>query len=71
MPTHREADFFAAELPKREEHGRWKNQTASGQNKLTPSADRWKIRSTTYNGIAEAMAEQWGALTETQFRQAA
>jgi site-specific DNA-cytosine methylase len=41
---------------------RWGNQTDNGQNKLTPSADRWKIRSTTYNGIAQAMAEQWGAL---------
>ena len=28
--------------------------------KLPPSADRWKIRSTTFRGIAEAMAEQWG-----------
>jgi len=35
------------------------NQTASGQNKLPPSADRWKLRSVTYTGIAEAMAEQW------------
>ena len=26
---------------------------------LPPSADRWKLRSTTYLGIAEAMAEQW------------
>jgi site-specific DNA-cytosine methylase len=39
---------------------RWGNQTDSGQNKLTPSADRWKIRSKTYEGIAEAMATQWG-----------
>ncbi len=30
--------------------------------KLPPSADRWKIRSTTYQGIADAMAEQWGIL---------
>lgn len=29
---------------------------------LPPSADRWKLRSTTYMGIAEAMADQWGAL---------
>lgn len=36
------------------------NQTASGQNRLGPSADRWKIRSATYGGIARAMAEQWG-----------
>lgn len=35
------------------------NQTASGQNKLPPSKDRWKIRSATYRGIADAMASQW------------
>lgn len=29
---------------------------------LPPSADRWKLRSVTYAGIAEAMAEQWGKL---------
>lgn len=41
---------------------RWGNQTDSGQNKLPPSADRWAIRSETYEGIAEAMAAQWGNL---------
>lgn len=40
----------------------WANQTPSGQNKLGPSEDRWKLRSITYTGIAEAMAEQWGSL---------
>ena len=40
--------------------GRWENQTPSGQNKLGPSTDRWKIRSKTYEGIASAMASQWG-----------
>jgi site-specific DNA-cytosine methylase len=39
---------------------RWANQTDSGQNKLPPSAARWKMRSKTYQGIADAMAEQWG-----------
>lgn len=39
---------------------RWANQTDSGQNKLTPSADRAQRRSRTYPGIARAMAEQWG-----------
>lgn len=29
--------------------------------KLPPSKDRWKIRSATYQGIADAMAAQWGA----------
>lgn len=38
---------------------RWGNQTDNGQNKLAPSKGRWKIRSTTYKGIAKAMAEQW------------
>lgn len=38
---------------------RWSNQTDSGQNKLPPSDDRWAIRSETYLGIAEAMADQW------------
>lgn len=47
------------ELPPR---GRWENQTDSGQNRLGPSPDRWKIRSTTYAGIATAMARQWGKL---------
>ena len=42
------------------ESGRWNNQTPSGQNKLGPSEDRWKLRSATYKGIAQAMAEQWG-----------
>jgi site-specific DNA-cytosine methylase len=37
----------------------WNNQTKSGQNKLPPSKDRWKIRSKTYSGIAQAMAQQW------------
>lgn len=27
---------------------------------LPPSADRWKIRSATFKGIAAAMADQWG-----------
>lgn len=31
-------------------------------HKMPPSADRWKLRSTTYAGIAEAMADQWGSL---------
>ena len=39
---------------------RWSNQTDSGQNRLPPSKDRWKDRSRTYPGIAEAMAAAWG-----------
>jgi site-specific DNA-cytosine methylase len=29
-------------------------------HKLPPTSDRWKIRSKTYQGIADAMALQWG-----------
>lgn len=29
-------------------------------HKMPPSPDRWKLRSTTYQGIADAMAKQWG-----------
>ncbi len=37
-----------------------RNLTPSGQNKLGPSPTRWMDRSRTYQGIADAMAEQWG-----------
>lgn len=39
------------ELPKRERER---------LHYLPPSKDRWKLRSATYKGIAEAMAQQWG-----------
>lgn len=42
--------------------GIWSNQTKSRQNKLPPNKDRWKDRSRTYQGIGDAMAEQWGKL---------
>jgi len=29
-------------------------------HRMPPSADRWKLRSTTFVGIAAAMADQWG-----------
>ena len=28
-------------------------------HKMPPTADRWKLRSVTYQGIADAMAQQW------------
>jgi site-specific DNA-cytosine methylase len=31
---------------------------------MPPSQDRWKLRSTTYPGIAKAIADQWGAIKE-------
>lgn len=39
---------------------RWSNQTDTGQNRLSPSDNRWLERSATYPGIAAAMGDQWG-----------
>lgn len=41
------------------------NQTPSGQNNLGPSEHRWKERSRTYQGIADAFADQWGKVLTT------
>ena len=65
-PTQDEATYITidgysfATLLNPAPHPVWKNQTPSGQNKLGPSPNRAKLRSLTYQGIAEAMAEQWG-----------
>lgn len=40
---------------------RWDNQTDDGQNNLWGKKDRWKLRSKTFDGIANAMADQWGS----------
>lgn len=39
---------------------RWANQTDSGQNRLPPGESRADDRSETYQGVADAMADQWG-----------
>jgi hypothetical protein len=47
-------------IPPKKEDANWK-----GWNKVhrePPGPDRWKARSRTYTGIADAMAAQWGAL---------
>lgn len=51
-----------ADYPPRMVEGRprWSNQTDSGQNRLSPGANRWLERSATYPGIAAAMGAQWG-----------
>lgn len=60
-PTSFRQPRLAASSDGRSYSLRWGNQTDSGQNKEPPSQDRWKIRSATYAGWAEAMANQWGA----------
>lgn len=46
---------------------RWGNQTDSGQNRLSPSDDRWDKRSETFPGIGDAMAAQWGAFLRERY----
>ena len=41
---------------------RFDNQTDSGQNRLSPSAGRAMDRAKTYQGWADAMADQWGRI---------
>lgn len=45
---------------------RWSNQTNSGQNRLSPGRDRANQRSKTYEGIAAAMAHQWGSTSHQE-----
>lgn len=40
---------------------RWGNQTDSGQNRLSPGADRWKDRSRTFPHTADAVAKHWSS----------
>lgn len=55
LPTLRPTEMVAPEY-------RGGNLTPSGQNRLGPSSHRWKDRSRTYQGVADAMAAQWGSL---------
>jgi len=54
LPPLRETNNVKEEFLKREK------KDAQRLHYLPPSPDRWKLRSTTFQGIAEAMASQWG-----------
>jgi hypothetical protein len=60
LPKLEPTDVLEPEAWQTNGRPRWRNQTPTGQNKLGPSKDRWKLRSRTYEGIAAAMAAQWG-----------
>ena len=64
LPKLRPTQFVEPRIvvtPSGKEAMRWANQCDNfGHDKLPPSADRWKLRSATYPGIAQAMAKQWG-----------
>ena len=52
IPTHKSGDLFAVEEP---------GERVARVHLEPPGPDRWKNRSRTYSGIADAMADQWGS----------
>lgn len=60
LPLLKPTNILTANSFQKNGKPRWNNMTPTGQNKLGPSEDRWKIRSRTYPEIAEAFASQWG-----------
>lgn len=57
--------FWLRGLPQLQTTGTLDGSTARDEcHKAPPSADRWKIRSKFYHGIADAMAQQWGAIAQ-------
>lgn len=55
LPDLVETNRLDTPAPGTKEHKAW-----SWIHRLPPSPDRWKLRSTTFAGVAEAMASQWG-----------
>lgn len=44
---------------------RWSNQSPCGADNKSPGPDRWKLRSKTFTGIAEAMATQFTGIARS------
>lgn len=44
--------------------GTFQHKSWSAVHRASPGPDRWKIRSRTFQGIADAMASQWGGAAE-------
>jgi hypothetical protein len=66
-PESKATCLWLKNLPKLKETYNVKQEMVNLPKKLSqrihntpPSKDRWKIRSKTFQGIADAMAEQWG-----------
>lgn len=58
-PETKATCLWLADLPKLQQTNPVSPTKGSAIHKLPPSKDRWKIRSKTYQGIADAMAVQW------------
>ena len=64
--------FWLRDLPKLLPTGTLDGATARDSvHKASPGADRWKVRSKFFPGLAAAMAEQWGAHAERRAARAA
>ena len=68
-PESKKTGFWTWNLPKLQETDNVKEEfdklPAKEKHKIwyaSPSVDRWKVRSKTYMGIAQAIATQWGDL---------
>ena len=57
LPTLKPTNMVGPPPKDKEEKKSWEKV-----HRATPGPDRWKVRSRTYQGFADAMAEQWGAL---------
>ena len=66
LPPLVETNRLTPPKPGTAEHKAW-----SAVHRASPGPDRWKFRSRTYQGIANAMADQWGGFAETAALQAA
>ena len=68
-PETKRTGYWLRGLPKLQETDNVKAQFDALPEKerarihyASPGPDRWKLRSTSYSGIAQAMADQWGPL---------
>lgn len=55
LPALEPTDKLTPPKKDTDEHKRW-----SAVHRASPGPDRWKLRSKTFSGIANAMAQQWG-----------
>jgi len=62
VPTQPVAPRFVATGRGTQTLPRWGNQFDSGQNNLVSAQDRAERRAERWQGVADAMAEQWGVL---------
>lgn len=66
LPPLRPTNRLTPPTPGTAEHAAW-----SWVHRASPGPDRWKLRSRTFPGIAEAMADQWGGYALKQQQEVA